>query len=159
MVWSSTKVKIGWCLFCFVLGVGCAIGSMSHLGWSINNAYPAIPILLLGLLALLPSESQARAGITKESLKSDFSIKDVVSEEGIIAENVIVNGNLEYKLIETDAGYTNKVIYKMVKKHWQDVQGKSIVIRVETPNINRGTAFNEFGLYVETGRILNTQKF
>ena len=154
MVWSSTKVKIGWGLFCLVLGVGSAIYAMSQLGWSINNAYPAIPILLLGLLALLPSESQARAGITKESLKAEFGIKEIISEKGIIAEDVIVNGNLEYKLIETDGGYTNKSIYKMVKKHWQDVQGKSIVFRVETPNINRGTAFNEFGLYVETGRKL-----
>ncbi|KKN50913.1 hypothetical protein LCGC14_0627780 [marine sediment metagenome] len=156
MVWSSTKIKIGWGLFCLVVGAGSAIGAMYQLGWSINNAYPVIPILLLGLLALLPSESQSKAGITKESLKAEFGIKDIVMEKGIIAENVIVNGDLEYKLIETDGGYTNKRIYKMVKKHWQDVQGKSVVIRVEAPNINRGVAFNEFGLYVATGRIVTT---
>lgn len=157
MVWSSTKIKVGWGLFCLILGGGCGLIAMSQQGFVFSNFTPAIPILLLGLLSLFPSKSQAKAGITKDSLIIEFGIKDIISERGIIAEDKIINGNLEFELLATDGGYTNKTIRNMIKKHWQTVQGKSIVIRVETPNWC--TVFNNFGLYVETGREFTKHEF
>lgn len=154
MVWSSTKIKIGWGVFCYGLIAIIACIMLAHGEFSINALLPAIPIALLGLLALFPSEQQAKAGITKETLISEFGLKNIISEQGVICESKIINDNLEFELLDSDGGYTNKTIRNMLKKHQLEVQGKSVVIRVETPNLNRGTAFNNFGLYVETGKVV-----
>lgn len=154
MVWSNTGVKIGWGVFCFGLILFIALMESLHNQLTIENMLPAIPIALLGLLSLLPSEQQAKAGITKESLIAEFGLKSIASEQNVISEDKIINGNQEYSLIETDGGYTNKTVRNMLNKHQLEVQGKAVVIRIETPSLNTGRAYNNFGLYVETGRMV-----
>jgi hypothetical protein len=89
--------------------------------------------------------------VTKTSLREEFSIKEVLSDEGVICEDKVIVDDHVFQLLDTDGGYTHQTVRKMVAKHAQEVQDKVILIRAELPNLNRGVAFTEFGLYIETG--------
>ena len=157
MIWSSMKVKRIWFLFCIVWIITMSVAA--YLLGQLLDAWPALIFIgLLSLIGLCPKEQQAKAGITKESIKSEFDIADIRSEKGIICENTIVNGDKVFKLLDTNGGYTNKSIRKMIIRHQYELQHKSIVIRIEPPSLGNGVAFNTYGLYVETNELLRKTK-
>ena len=96
-----------------------------------------------------------RPKVTKTSLIGEFGIKEILSDEGVICENKVVMNNRVFQLLDTDGGYTHQTVRKMVAKHAQELRDKVILIRSELPNLNRGVAFTEFGLYLEVGKVIN----
>jgi len=92
-----------------------------------------------------------RPKVTKTSLKEEFGVKGIYSDEGVICENSVIVDGLVFQLLDTDGGYTHQTVRKLVMKHEQEVRNKIILVRAELPNLNRGVAFTEFGLYIATG--------
>jgi hypothetical protein len=91
--------------------------------------------------------------VTRTSLREEFGIKEVLSDEGVICENKVIVDDSVFQLLDTDGGYTHQTVRKIVGKHALEVQDKVVLIRTELPSLNRGVAFTEFGLYLKIGEV------
>lgn len=91
--------------------------------------------------------------IIDKQLKAEFSLAEIRSEKGEICENTIINGDIVFKLLDSDGGYTYKTIRSMIARHSTELIGKIILLRQSNPDImTNGRAFPMWGLYLDTGQ-------
>lgn len=117
-------------------------------------------LILLGIIILvfvwLRNKWTARENYEGrlQELRARFNILNITIEKGGIPNDNIVCGNTEYALIDSDCGYSLDTPLKMIEKNSSQCCGKTVLIRQQSDSMSTGTAYDFWGIYISTGRII-----
>ena len=122
---------------------------------------PYFGLGFIGILLMVMSSAVAKHVDLNEitaqlqGLKDKYGIRNIIIEDGDIASENITHGNKVYQFIDDDGGYNLETAIKLINKHSQECTNKVVLIRHEKGDMNTGTVFDLWGLYIQNGEIIN----
>ncbi len=88
-----------------------------------------------------------------------YHLETIGYNEGtIVADKPIVVQDRELILVDYAGGYRPSTAYKLIEKHKDKLAGKAVYIIREIGGVNIGTMFDDWAIYVSTGRTLRDGK-